>query len=186
MVLPFYRCPSYAAKGFSEDPLYTAGQVNFSQFAIRNYVCLGAKTVVGLSGAAPAEGVMYPGSKSKFRDMIDGTSNTVVIAETREENASVWIDGTSASVAARWMDVTAAASIPPYGGASVSINYSVYFQGGIFPNSIEQAWGPSSFHVGGAHHLLGDGSVRFLSENLNVLTYDALVTRAGNEVTGEF
>lgn len=180
-ILPFYRCPSYSGKSFSADPLYVT-TVGYDRFAIRNYVAIGAKNVVGLSGAIPAEGVMFPQSKTKFGDITDGTSNTIIIAESREENASVWIDGTSASAAARYM-----ALIPPmYAGNRVSINYQPYFQGGIFPNSIGQNWGPSSQHTGGAHHLPCDGSVRFLSENLDVNVYDALATRNGGEVVGEF
>ena len=180
-ILSFYRCPSYAGAEFSSDPLYVT-TVGYDKFAIRNYVALGAKTVLGLSGAIPAEGVMYPRSKTGFRDITDGASNTVMIAESREEKASVWIDGTSASVSARYM-----ALVPPtYAGNTTSINYQPYFQGGIFPNSIGQKWGPSSLHEGGAHHLLCDGSVRFLSENLDVILYDSLTTRNGGEVVGEF
>ncbi|MGQ0634851.1 MAG: H-X9-DG-CTERM domain-containing protein, partial [Planctomycetaceae bacterium] len=41
-------------------------------------------------------------------------------------------------------------------------------------------------HTGGAHHLLGDGAVRFLSQNLNANVYDALASRNGGEVVGEF
>ena len=181
-ILSVYKCPSYAGGTFfSTDPLYTT-KVGFSQFAIRNYVALGARTVVGLSGAIPAEGVMFPGSATGFRDITDGPSNTILVAETREANSSVWIDGTSAAVAARWTDLTS----PTFAGNTVSINYTPYFPGGIFPNSIGQLYGPSSFHVGGAHHLLADGSVRFISQNLNVLTYDGLATRNGGEVLGEF
>jgi prepilin-type N-terminal cleavage/methylation domain-containing protein len=180
-VLPFYRCPSYAGREFSNDPFYVT-TVGFDRFAIRNYVGMGARTVVGLSGAIPAEGVLFPQSRTGFRDIPDGTSNTIMIAETREERASVWIDGTSATVAARWMRLMP----PDYAGNTVAINYQPYFQGGVFPNSIGQNWGPSSFHVGGAHHLLCDGAVRFISENLDVGVYDALVTRNGGEVVGEF
>ncbi|QDT56958.1 Type II secretion system protein G precursor [Caulifigura coniformis] len=178
--MPFYLCPSYAGPKISADPLYvtTAG---FNRYAIRNYVAMGAKTVIGLSGASPAEGCMFPGSKTGFRDMTDGSSNTVMIAETREEKASVWIDGTSAAVAGRYLG-----SPPTYAGPRVSINYQPYFPGGLFPNSIGQNWGPSSLHTGGAHHLLGDGSVRFISENIDAGTYDALVTKSGGEVVGEF
>jgi hypothetical protein len=53
-------------------------------------------------------------------------------------------------------------------------------------NPLNYLYGPSSPHVGGAHHLLGDGAVRFISQDINVLTYDALITRAGGEVVGEF
>ena len=180
-ILPFYRCPSYSGKEFSTDPLYVT-TVGYDKFAIRNYVAIGATTVVGLSGAIPANGVMFPQSRTGFRDITDGTSNTIMVAESREEKASVWIDGTSASVSARYM-----ALVPPtYAGNKVSINYQPYFQGGVFPNSIGQSWGPSSQHTGGAHHLLCDGSVRFLSENLDVNVYDALATRDGGEVVGEF
>lgn len=180
-VLSFYRCPSFSGPDFSDDPLYvtTAG---FDRFAIRNYVAMGARSVLGLSGAIPADGVMFPGSRTGFRDITDGTSNTIMIAETREQKASVWIDGTTAAVAARWV-----ALVPPtYAGDTVSINYEPYFQGGVFPNSIGQNWGPSSFHEGGAQHLLCDGSVQFLSENLDVNLYDSLTTRSGGEVVGEF
>ncbi len=179
-ILPFYRCPSYAGAEFSTDPYYVT-TVGYDKFAIRNYVAIGAKTVVGLSGAIPADGVMFPGSKTGFRDVRDGTSNTVMIAETREESASVWIDGSSASVAARWLDLTS----PAYSGNTVSINHTPYFPS-VFPGSIGQNWGPSSFHTGGAHHLLCDGSVRFLSETMDVLLYDGLASRDGGEVLREF
>ena len=43
-----------------------------------------------------------------------------------------------------------------------------------------------SYHVGGAHFLLGDGSVRFLNENLSLATYVGLLTRGNSEVIGEF
>ena len=43
-----------------------------------------------------------------------------------------------------------------------------------------------SFHIGGAHALLGDGSVRFLSENLDRLTAENLVTRNDGNPVGEF
>jgi hypothetical protein len=42
---------------------------------------------------------------------------------------------------------------------------------------------PYSFHTGGLQILLGDGAVRFLSENSNIGVVAALVTRA--EGTGE-
>ena len=190
-ILPFFRCPSYSGDDYSREPVYLT-TVGFDRFAIRNYVAIGAVTVAGLSGApgtAP-EGIMYPRSRTGFRDIVDGTSNTLMIAETREPNMSVWIDGSTATVAARWFDPTSVN--PPYGGNSVSINYGpniattpLYFDGSAFGVPTQQ-WGPSSFHEGGAHHLLGDGSVRFLSENMDVRTYDALATRQGGEVVGEF
>ncbi|TVS19670.1 MAG: DUF1559 domain-containing protein [Planctomycetaceae bacterium] len=180
-ILPFYRCPSYSGKDFSDDPLYVTN-VGYARFAIRNYVALGSRTVLGLAGAVPAEGVMFPQSRIGFRDVLDGTSHTIVLAETREERSSVWIDGTTAAVAARWTDLTN----PTFAGNSVSINYTPYFPGGVFPNSIGQEYGPSSQHPGGAQHAFVDGSIHFLSDTLDVTVYDALTTRAGGEVIGSY
>jgi prepilin-type N-terminal cleavage/methylation domain-containing protein len=43
-----------------------------------------------------------------------------------------------------------------------------------------------SQHVGGVHLLLCDGSVRFVSDNVDRVTWRALSTRSGGEVIGEF
>ena len=43
-------------------------------------------------------------------------------------------------------------------------------------------WGYRSKHPGGAQFLFGDGSVHFLKETINLITYEALGTRAGKEV----
>jgi prepilin-type N-terminal cleavage/methylation domain-containing protein len=43
-----------------------------------------------------------------------------------------------------------------------------------------------SFHPGGVSATLGDGSVRFVSETIELETWRALATRAGGEILGEF
>jgi prepilin-type N-terminal cleavage/methylation domain-containing protein len=43
-----------------------------------------------------------------------------------------------------------------------------------------------SYHVGGVHTLMCDGSVRFVSENIDLRTWRAAGTRAGGEVLGDF
>jgi len=180
-ILSFYRCPSYNGNTYSTDPLYTT-TVGFEEFAIRNYVAMGAVSVLGLSGAIPAEGVLYPGSATKFRDIRDGQTQTIMIVESREEDSSVWIDGTTATVAARWTNLAS----PSFQGDTVSINYSPYFPGGVFPNSIGQLYGPSSLHPGGALHLLCDGSVHFFNDSLDVTVYDSLTTRGGGGILDAF
>jgi len=52
------------------------------------------------------------------------------------------------------------------------------------PNS--DSGGLYSFHTGGAHALMCDGTVRFLSQNMSVLTFTQIVTAANGEATGEF
>jgi prepilin-type N-terminal cleavage/methylation domain-containing protein len=43
-------------------------------------------------------------------------------------------------------------------------------------------WGFRSFHPGGANFLVGDGSVKFLKETIDLVTFQALGTRNHNEV----
>jgi hypothetical protein len=43
-----------------------------------------------------------------------------------------------------------------------------------------------SYHVGGGHFTLADGSVRFVSTNIDYNLFQKLATRSGNEVVGDF
>ncbi|MCA8988212.1 MAG: DUF1559 domain-containing protein, partial [Planctomycetaceae bacterium] len=44
----------------------------------------------------------------------------------------------------------------------------------------------ASLHKGGAQFTLGDGSVRFLSENIDLTTYRRLAHKDDGNVVGEF
>jgi type II secretory pathway pseudopilin PulG len=166
-----YRCASYTGQDYSREPRYVAISPSY---AIRNYVAIGA-TTVGNLWKSP-DGVIYSLSTTRPNDITDGMSNTVLIAETREQNASVWIDGGTASLTSRNYDD---GNPPSYSGGQIAINLTPYYSSA--GQGIDCLWSASSLHAGGAHHLLGDGSVRFLSQNLSTTIYDALVTRSGNE-----
>lgn len=43
-----------------------------------------------------------------------------------------------------------------------------------------------SFHVGGMHATMADGSVRFVSENIDARLWAAVITRGGGETVGDF
>ena len=180
LIIPVYRCPSYSGPDYSTDSLYTAVS---PKMALRNYAAMGATTVGNLY--TKPDGTIYPRSKTRYRDITDGASNTILIVETRDEGAPVWIDGSAASVASRRFDPS---NPPSYAGPENSINYNPYYlserdpSGNKLYQSLDSLYGPSSFHTNGAFHLIGDGSVRFLSENINVTVYDALSSRAGGEV----
>lgn len=84
-VVPIYRCPSYSGPSITEDVHYPP-----SKYAIGNYVSIGATDVDHLYavGLKP-EGVIYPLAKTKAKDVKDGLSKTVLIAETREEKSTL-------------------------------------------------------------------------------------------------
>ncbi|MFZ9091242.1 MAG: H-X9-DG-CTERM domain-containing protein, partial [Planctomycetaceae bacterium] len=43
-----------------------------------------------------------------------------------------------------------------------------------------------SFHTGGAQFALADGSVRFVSENIDTALFVSVCTRSGGEIVGDF
>jgi prepilin-type processing-associated H-X9-DG protein len=47
-------------------------------------------------------------------------------------------------------------------------------------------FGPRSWHTGGAQVLMGDGSVRLLSDNIDTFIHRGLHSCNGGEVIGEF
>ena len=171
-LLPVYRCPSFDGGLYSQDPLYTALSATY---ATRNYAAMGA-TTVGSLWKSP-DGVFYANGRTRMADIRDGASNTFFVAETREKNASVWIDGgTAAMVAHRYDEGNA----PSYAGPELALNFKPYFQAN--GQGIDAEYGPSSLHGQGAMHLLGDGSVRYVTDQITVAIYDALTTRSKGEV----
>jgi prepilin-type N-terminal cleavage/methylation domain-containing protein len=114
----------------------------------------------------PPLGMGWNDSRVKIRDMTDGTSNTLMIGERafRFEGLNV-----GAGNALGFAPATAGA---PYTNqqcrsclAAVGIPYWGLNQSVV--NANHQSRGFSSVHVGGVHFLLGDGSVRFLSDNID-------------------
>jgi hypothetical protein len=170
-IVSIYRCPSYRGPAFTEDPHYPAGK-----YAIGNFVSIGASDVDHVYAVAlKPEGVIYPVSKIKPKDVTDGLSKTMFIAESREEKLRVWIDGRSGAYTAIPYDINnlfAAAQ-------RASLNYTPYYNDGT---KVRCAYGPSSMHSGGAQHLFGDGSIHFLRDTVSKSTYVALCTRAGKEI----
>ena len=178
-VIAAYRCPSFSGYQFSTGPSYT----RFSpKYATTNYVAMGSSDVGHIygqnTGLMSPDGTIYPLSKSRPADVRDGLSHTIVCVETREEAMTVWIDGGTASVVALRYDPF---NGPTYAGTEISLNYQPYFD---YPNPHAQSSVRPACTSGGGVHLLGDGSVRFISENIAASVYVALTTRAGGESVG--
>ncbi|REJ91617.1 MAG: DUF1559 domain-containing protein [Planctomycetota bacterium] len=175
-IVSTYRCPSYVGADFSDDPNYTRFG---DRYAIQNYVAMGGSDVGHIygqnTGLFDPDGTIYPLSSHDAADVTDGLSNTILVAETREERMMVWIDGGTAAVVARRYD---GANSPTYAGPEISLNYSPYFD---YSDPYSE-WGPSSQHEGGAFHLYGDGSVHFLSDHISADVYVAAATRASHEI----
>lgn len=142
-------------------------------------------------------GAMARGVITKIRDITDGMSNTIMVSETAGRPARFnanyqpagivvadgwgWadIDSVSRSVNGASMDGSATNST----SGSAPFNTTVFGSCGINCTNSSELY---SWHVGGVQTSMADGSVRFLSENINAAILAALISRAGGEVVGEF
>jgi prepilin-type N-terminal cleavage/methylation domain-containing protein len=120
------------------------------------------------------------GYSSRFRDVTDGLSNTIFMGEIRPECSDHAGNGW-ANPNANWMTT----SVP------INFNTCPNTPGYVASScTARDEWitsmGFKSRHTGGAHFLLGDGTVRFISENVSYLTYQLLGSRADNQTLGDF
>lgn len=136
-------------------------------------------TTPGGDSFANNNGLFFTLSYRKYRKMSnisDGTSNTTVVGESIANEAFA---ADSNGPGWSWMNAaecTATCAVP--------INTYDLKSPISFPWDVRYSF--SSPHVGGAHFLLADGAVRFLSENIDLALYRDLSSVDGGEVIGEF
>lgn len=111
----------------------------------------------------------FHADKIGFRDVTDGTSNTLFVGE------GTFLDGegTNGTDYAQWMGTWSLAS------TVMGINRpgaKRYYDGTGF----------RSYHTGGAQFLMVDGSVRFINNNVNLMAFSYLGTKSGGDVVPEF
>jgi hypothetical protein len=161
-----------------------------------------------LGNAAAPESAWAKPSGGKIADMIDGTSNTMIVGEVAGRNI-LYRAGYKAVAIASPVDeatyqslVSGGAWVDPFNGnweltgrpydggngtqwnGPCAINCS---NAKTHPHrALQDAAGLFSWHVGGAQVVLGDGSVRFLSQNMSNQALASLISRAGGEVLGDF
>ncbi len=141
---------------------------------------------------------------ARISDITDGTSNTMIIGELSGRNqlyrrGHKLIPVVSPVDEAGWQSVVGGGAwADPFNGVWELSGRALDGTGTSGPcgincsnarsraTSLQDAGGLYSWHTGGVHVLLGDGAVRFLSENLSGKTLAALITREGGEVVGEF
>jgi len=143
-----------------------------------NYLGVIANYFVGDNdyNTASYNGCFGVNTKLTLSNIKDGTSNTLLVGEKdggtvsglTPRDAGIWIGSDYVGWHDRMFSFT-------------SKSYVINKVGGTRP---DRAFG--SFHVGGAQFLIADGSVRFISENIDGDTWEALGTRNGGEIIGEF
>ena len=149
-------------------------------------------------GWSSTGGVMFFRSRIRFADISDGTSNQVFVGEqsdwcietaTGQKRIAIhsWPHGMfmGSPGSDRSFNAATVRYRPGYKQAELGHNGNPCPTTGVCGNSGTN--NPiQSAHVGGVHVLLGDGAVRFVSENLNLATWLNLMTRDDGNVVGEF
>lgn len=136
-----FQCPS-SPENFFGVP---------DQFPMSSYAAVSNDTEAPID--AKNNGVFYLNSKTKFSDIIDGTTNTIFLGEKTSSYIDLgWVSGTRATLRNGVLTEreTFRREVEPAG------EFGSLYVGGF-----------SSYHAGGANFVLGDGSVRFLSQNIS-------------------
>lgn len=166
--LPTFLCPSDDNNGISHQNRHFGGGLGtndggLGQFrpAASNYVGnWGTRPAVQVVNQLDPHGVFYYNSRIRIADITDGTSNSVLLGEreTRTGRAGTWIGVRNPNGGgSRGLFVALAHSTPVINASDPPFLWSQNDGAGE---------GYSSRHTGGAHFLLADGSVRFLSETI--------------------
>ncbi len=193
-----FRCPSD-----KENPIPSAG-------AATNYVAnTGTMPFFVVPNPQLYNGVFYVNTATRFADLTDGTSNTAFFSERLMADGSNAIvspvedvffnpgDPATADIAyntCKAVDTANLANQFPLFMGAPWMHHQHRYQHISPPNGRscgffvvgKSTMPPSSRHTGGVNAVLGDGSVKFIRDSIDLAAWRALGTRNGGEVPGEF
>ena len=179
MTLPIYNCPSDSG---------TAVNTKAGGYGKMNYVI--------------SKNMAFINTSWRIRDVTDGTSSTFLLAERHSGNAPFPHWGGVMLSRRRSNGSYSFDDIPPPNTPQLPNMYNasgLCCQNDVVPSTtinLNTRGGAASAHEGGVHYLMGDGAVRFISENINahypsatpptVNVYMALWGRNEGAVVGDF
>lgn len=181
-IISQYRCPSSTA----------ARHMNFQGVADRvPCTYLGCATGIATresgwhprAGNPNQDGVMYFNSGTRFRDIMDGTSSTVLVGEAEHD---VDVKGPDHTGQTHFVDHWYIGSPQVWAGdvsetlGSTAVPVNAFFDTSAFIDERELCF--SSRHPGGAQVVFADAHVTFVPATIDALVWAALGTRGHREV----
>jgi prepilin-type N-terminal cleavage/methylation domain-containing protein len=156
--LKIYRCPSDIGPDLNPQQ---------GDFAVSNYrATCGSLDTRLYPTNKDLGGVLFQKSRTRMADILDGTSNTLVIGEGKYDQARLLVTGNAVS-SGLWYGMTGHYDVP-------GIGMFVWIDNVMWPTGVNNFAPPSyvdsvfnSNHTGVVNYLLGDGSVRGLSKDFD-------------------
>lgn len=191
VVVDAYVCPSDPMSGINSDK---------SNYGKSNYLAIAGHSAVQRTSTGadkPSQnGMFYENSKRSFRDVTDGTSNTLFVSERTTQNdradstqcggtacgwaGGIWIGPRLNSGSVGWDTGVQLLDVTNVGGGSLTYGF------GRTTASWADDWTAKGCHPGGMQATLGDGSVRFITETIDLTTYRYLHTPQDGNVIGPY
>jgi prepilin-type N-terminal cleavage/methylation domain-containing protein len=175
VTLPMFRCPSDIG-----EEKWNLNDESSGSFLVRlptaNYIASFGTGELGDCEGQPlpfqcvGNGATYHNSRIRMAQISDGLSNTIHIGERKSKPADGWYS--------TWVGV-ASGGEEAFARILGSADHTPNFPENHFDDF-------SSHHTGGAHFVLGDGSVRFITENIDLRVYQGLHTINKGEVLSNF
>jgi prepilin-type N-terminal cleavage/methylation domain-containing protein/prepilin-type processing-associated H-X9-DG protein len=198
--LSAYRCPSDVAPETNPGRPFPFDGTN--ELATSNYVGNHRSRGSARGDHSVRGGLFFEDDAKKFRDIRDGTSNTIMLGERRwEYKDTVGVHGLARAavvfgVSRRNNGNTGRACQVADGGPRINYNFDQTTQWG--PARARRSY--SSEHPGGAQFAMADGSARFISETIDAdmgsnqysrnnavnSTFERLCARKDGQPVGDF
>jgi prepilin-type N-terminal cleavage/methylation domain-containing protein len=193
--IPAYLCPSspveLRARNGAQDPDFSVsgngyvshyhgilGPKGTNPFTGQEYGRVGPANPDTGHGGRATQGMMQANGRLGIRDATDGTSNTFIVGEISWNGAlthyRIWLEGCIGGTApgnTTWCSNLANIRYP------INLISRELSPDGNLSNDVSFG----SQHTGGTHFLMTDGSVHFVSENIDMGIYLSTASRNGGE-----
>lgn len=191
--LSIMSCPTHPS---NDEQLDNGTQME--HLARGNYVACYGNSGYGqvFTKAQNTGGVFGNNSSIRTAHLTDGTTNTIAFSElkyrllsstgpSKEDTRGTWSYGVmGANIFSTQTEPNSTSPDLVWGCRNYLPEGMPCTQSGN-PYQVMRA-AARSYHVGGVQGAMADGSVRFFSSNINLATWQALGSRGGGEVVGDF